>query len=540
MSASCRKGIDLMTPDTPKILIVDDQPDNIAILAKYLRGRYVIHTVTSGHKALEHIHKGPQPDLILLDIMMPEMNGYEVCRRLKADKHTAQIPIIFVTALNDHRDETEGLELGAVDYIVKPFNRSVILARVQTHLDLKRHRDYLEQLAEERAKKLVHNERLAMLGTLTAGIAHEIKNPLSYITGFAELIDMILSDLLFPEGLDAAPKKVDQERLLNVFKTVQGYCLSISEGVERVSHIIEAMRAFSRKDSGRIGLVDLDSCIQAGLKLCQNSLKRYRLIQEKALPPVPKILGNTLQLEQVFVNLFKNAADAMSEFEDGTLTITTKVQGEKLVVMVDDTGHGIPEDRLETIWHPFETTKESQDGTGLGLSISRQIVENCRGRIWSENLPDTGARFIMELPKPSAHSAKVLEIERGKGEYRVLIVENADQNRNYLHGLIEQVGFLVQSCSDAVQGLKIFSAWKPHLVLLDIGLEGMDGKEAARQMRNRSFGKSLPIIAVTASAAEHYPEILAEGCTDILAKPFSSFELFHTISNYIDVTYRYQ
>lgn len=157
----------------PNILIVDDQPENIKILAALLKEKYTPMAVTNGHKALEHAAGANKPDLILLDIMMPEMDGYEVCRQLKADQKSSDIPVIFITALSEAEDETRGFELGAVDYITKPFNPDIVEARVHTHLELKAHRDRLENMVQNRTQDLQATNRQlqATLGELEKEIA---------------------------------------------------------------------------------------------------------------------------------------------------------------------------------------------------------------------------------------------------------------------------------------------------------------------------------------------------------------------------------
>ncbi len=138
-----------MTDDRRKqrVLIVDDAPENIRVLAQVLKPLYTVRFATSGKEALDLATSGDPLDLVLLDIMMPEMDGYEVCRRIKASEKTRHIPVIFITAMNEEEDETRGLELGAVDYITKPFSKAIVKARVRTHLELKRHRDILENLS---------------------------------------------------------------------------------------------------------------------------------------------------------------------------------------------------------------------------------------------------------------------------------------------------------------------------------------------------------------------------------------------------------
>ncbi|OKY74338.1 MAG: hypothetical protein BM485_13830 [Desulfobulbaceae bacterium DB1] len=141
------------------VLIVDDEPINIKMLAQALRANYEVVVATNGPDALERAADMPRPDLILLDVMMPEMDGYEVCRKAKAQSAIQDIPIIFLTARIDDRDETKALEMGAVDYIRKPFNLSIVQARVKTHLDLKRHRDFIEMLLREKTTELAAAER---------------------------------------------------------------------------------------------------------------------------------------------------------------------------------------------------------------------------------------------------------------------------------------------------------------------------------------------------------------------------------------------
>jgi putative two-component system response regulator len=139
----------------PKILIIDDQPDNIHVLIGLLKDSYTLVAAGDGRQALQLLEKRPLPDLILLDIMMPEMNGYEVCEHLKADPLTRDIPVIFVTAMNDDQDEARGLALGAVDYVLKPFKPELLKARIRNHLELKAHRDKLEELVAERTDELL-------------------------------------------------------------------------------------------------------------------------------------------------------------------------------------------------------------------------------------------------------------------------------------------------------------------------------------------------------------------------------------------------
>lgn len=157
-----------------KVLIVDDSSVNIQMLMETLRDEYAIIVATSGYKALQLVNINPRPDIILLDINMPEMDGYDVCARLKSDGATRSIPVIFITALSQKDGEKKGLDLGAVDYIVKPFNPDLVKARVRNHLELKRHRDLLESLVEERTYELALVQDAAIYGL---GILAEYRDP---------------------------------------------------------------------------------------------------------------------------------------------------------------------------------------------------------------------------------------------------------------------------------------------------------------------------------------------------------------------------
>jgi len=383
------------------VLIVDDEPGNIQILARTLKDRCVTTAVTDGPDALEMVFSEDRPDLILLDIMMPGMNGYEVCERLKADPKTSNIPVIFITALNETVNEAKGFAMGAADYITKPFHPVVVEARVMMHLDLKKHRDHLEALAEQQAKQMVHMERLASLGTLAAGIAHEINNGLNFIDGSATVLEDIFKnfDEHPTEALKTDPATIPaSESLAKKCLNFLGY---IREGADRISAITRSMNRFSRGDVVRAPVLIAD-CIENALILCHNRLKHHVRVEKKIEQGILQTYGNRQQLEQVLINIFLNAADAMADLREGGLEITASRDQERVRVTMADTGPGIPDDKTEEIWKPFFTTKDQDSGTGLGLSICKGIVEDHQERLRAENRPEGGALFSLELPLVSS------------------------------------------------------------------------------------------------------------------------------------------
>ena len=373
-------------PESCRILVADDEPANLRILAETLRDLGQITVAKNGAEALDRARSAP-PDLMLLDINMPELDGYEVCRRARLDPSLKHVPVIFCTTLDAEEDETLGFEVGGADYIAKPFSPPIVRARVKTHLELKRHRDHLEALAETRARQLVHAERLATLGTLAAGIAHEINNPLACISMNADLLLYRLHSL--PPD---AP-----EPLSDFVRSLPEHLQNVVADSHRIARIVAGMKGYARRGDAAFKLVSLAVPVDNALHLCAYKLKciKTRVILSPDLPPVPI---RSSQIEQVLVNLLNNAADAIEESgRDGLVEISVDRDGNRVRLTLDDNGTGIPPAKLETIWDAFFTSKGDK-GTGLGLSISRGIVQEHGGDIQAQNRPEGGARFTLHLP----------------------------------------------------------------------------------------------------------------------------------------------
>lgn len=379
-------------PPRSTILIVDDVTENIDILLEILNHDYRVMAANSGKKALKIANSATPPDLILLDILMPEMDGYEVCQRLKSIEKTRSIPVIFVTSSGGETNEARGFALGGVDYIRKPINPSVLKARIHAHIELKRHRDNLELLAQERAKQLIHSERLASLGTLSAGIAHEINNPLTYVLGNAEILKFQF-DAMAREGVI-----LDSEGVAANIKESVHRLEEIIKGANMINGIVDGMQRFSRQDSHAREPIDLAVSMDNALTLCHFHLKHLDRVRLTIEPDLPRVVANARQIEQVLINLLKNACDAIGEEFKGTIDIKVHAAYGSVMIRVKDNGPGIPDTMLNAIWKAFYTTKPNGMGTGLGLSISKNIIEEHKGRIWAENRQKQGARFTIELP----------------------------------------------------------------------------------------------------------------------------------------------
>jgi signal transduction histidine kinase len=404
----------------PEILVSEDNADMRRLLAFLLGREYRVRLARNGREALEAVRARP-PDLVLTDVMMPEMSGIELCRTLKADPATRGIPVVLVTSKAEREMKLEGLELGADDYVSKPFHPRELLARVRS---LVRLRGLQAELAErnralERANagltealgrlreaqaQLVHREKMASVGQLVAGIAHEINNPVNFIQGnlhyLAEYV-RVLVDLLgryeaaAPELGERFAQLRDESELAHVLQDLDSVLAGCREGVERTTSLVRDLRTFSRLDRAERVLGNVHEILDSTLNLLRGRLARIRVHRDYGeLPELESLAG---QLGQVFMNLLSNAADALGD--SGTLTVRTRaLEGGRVAIEIEDDGKGIEPEHLERIFDPFFTTKDVGKGTGLGLSVSWGIVERHGGTIRVRSEPGRGSCFRVELP----------------------------------------------------------------------------------------------------------------------------------------------
>lgn len=414
-----------------KILVVDDDTTASTVLCGILSEHYDVSVATSGELALQIAASG-KPDLILLDILMPGMDGYEVLTRLRAAPATRDIPVIFVTSLDAAEDEERGLNLGAVDYIAKPCRAPIVLARVRTRLELKRARDKLADqnalLESEVSKRLKENqqvqlqllqsEKMAAIGQLAAGITHEINNPVGYVTSNLATLDNYLQNIF--EVLDAH-EKLEAAGVQNkaawseihTLKRQKNFAFLRSDiaeliaesrqGLARVAKIVSDLKNFARAESSDWLMADLHKEIDATLNIVWNELK-YHCTLHKEYGAIPAVYCIPSQINQVILNLLVNAAQAIPE--KGEITIRTGLAGDEVFIAIADTGTGIPPENLPRLFEPFFTTKPVGKGTGLGLSISYGIVQKHGGHIEVESTEGMGTTFTVWLPVNIASTRK--------------------------------------------------------------------------------------------------------------------------------------
>jgi len=454
---------------TPKavLLIVDDTPANLGVLSDFLdEAGFEVLVARDGESAIQKVQYA-KPDIILLDVMMPGIDGFETCHRLKADPSTEDIPIIFMTALSDTVDKVKGLNLGAVDYITKPFQQEEVLARVKVQLKLHNLAKILEQqnlllkrevedrvaveialqnLTQELEKRveertaelrqalenlqqtqfhLVQKEKMSALGQLVAGVAHEINNPVSFISGNLSHAEGYIQDLIgylklyqqkFPNPGAEIEERAEEIELDYLMEDLLKLISSMKTGTERINQISVSLRTFSRSDTSSKVSVNIHEGIDSTLLILKHRLKAHdkcpaiQIIKQYGELPLVECYAG--QLNQVFMNIIANGIDAFEEENQGnsyeqnktrsnTITIRTEVSESKdrVRIAIEDNGIGMSAEVKERIFEPLFTTKAVGKGTGLGLSISHQIVvEKHGGEITCVSTPGKGTEFVITLP----------------------------------------------------------------------------------------------------------------------------------------------
>jgi two-component system NtrC family sensor kinase len=396
-----------------EILLVDDNPENLKVLAGILKPKgYIIRLAMSGMKAIKSI-KAKAPNLVLLDVQMPGMDGYETCRVIKSHGEMAEIPIIFVSALTEVVDKIRAFEVGAVDFIEKPFHFDEVLARVNTHLTIRKQSEQLQQAllqVSQAQTKLIQSDKMFSLGILTAGIAHEINNPINYINAGAIGLELDLIDLLklldYYETIDFEERLPDVAQKIEILKGEIEYnyiknnlitsIKDIKMGATRTAEIISGLKRFSRVDNDQHFKVNVNELIRSNLKIVKRISKKQIKLNCDFQENINEINGYSGPLNQLFMNLIMNAQQAIEKA--GIINITTLNKGEGVTITVSDNGSGINEELGDRIFEPFVTTKKVGEGTGLGLYISFGIVENHGGTITYTSERNEGTSFRVYLP----------------------------------------------------------------------------------------------------------------------------------------------
>jgi two-component system NtrC family sensor kinase len=350
-------------PNAGRLLVADDNADMREYLTRLLSPYWQLEVVANGKEALAAALRSP-PDLVLSDVMMPELDGVQLLDALRADPRTETVPVILVSARAGEEARLAGLETGADDYLVKPFAAREVLTRVRTHLEMSRVRRAAQA-------QLVQSAKMASLGELVAGIAHEINNPLAFVLGHMTTVEKSLSSV----GSRLEREIADNASL--PWERVMSRTREARLGVERIQNLVHQLRTFSRLDEGELKQVNVRESVESVLTILRHRVREHVTLDSRV--EEAQLLCFASLFNQAVMNLVANALDAVAS--KGNVTLASRTDDGWLELTVSDDGQGIPEAIRERIFEPFFTTKPVGEGTGLGLSITFSIAKKHGGSV---------------------------------------------------------------------------------------------------------------------------------------------------------------
>jgi len=497
------------------ILLVDDEPENLQPIVHFLeQSDYKIHISLSGSAALE-ILQHLVPDLILLDIIMPDIDGYETCRRIKANPKLSDIPVLFMTAVTDIHNKVKGFEVGCQDYITKPIQYEELLARVKTHIQMR-----------QMQKELFRFEKLQALGVLAGGIAHDFNNILSIILGNVQLLK----------------DKNENELLIQ----------STEKAVMRAANLSKSLITFSKGGTPLLRKGDILPVLKDALEfILDTSDATYELNVEGE---IPLLYFDRQQIGQAFNQMILNSDQAMNHNGKIYVDICKVIieqpkhvlpKGEYVRITISDTGYGINHENLKRIFDPYFSTQErgTQKGMGLGLSIAHSIISQHKGFIEVESVPNKGSHFYVHLPVTKKEKksslpeikANLSTINRDQTkQMKVLIMDDEYEICQMVKKILARKGFIVDDSSNGEkaieQYIKEYEHGEPYdAIILDLSVKyGMGGVEAFKRIKEYDSN----VKAIISSGYSHNPvmsDYQKYGFKNALFKPYHLDDLHKTL-----------
>jgi signal transduction histidine kinase len=522
------------------LLIVDDVPANVSVLLEFLtEAGFKVLVAKDGKAALKKTEQA-LPDLVLLDVMMPGVGGFEVCKILKSEDKTRDIPIIFMTALADTVDKVKGFSLGAVDYITKPFQQEEVLARVTSHLNIRKLQKQLELHAIELERRSLEHQQARYeaelarneaevanraKSTFLANMSHELRTPLNAIIGYSEMLKEELEDAGQEDYISDLAK--------------------IDTAGRHLLGLINDMLDLSKIEAGKMDLFleqfdlaclinEVESTVQPLIEKKENKLVVTRS------PQLGEMYTDMTKLRQMLLNLLSNAAKFT---EQGTIYLAIERQltkeGEWLTFCVSDDGIGMTEEQQQKLFQPFSqadsSTTRRYGGTGLGLAITKQFAEMMGGTVSVHSEFGKGSTFTLALPTP-AQVEKPVSVAMAKspegllleGEGVVLIIDDDTRMREKLKEDLSKLGYAVAVEGTGPEGLKLANKLRPDVILLSV--QRQTGWELLAALKNDTMLAHIPVIIL--SLEEDKQRGYAMGAIDCIDKGKARSELAAILDKY--------
>jgi len=527
------------------VLIVDDEPLSIQLLRLQLEEDYSVIVANGGHEALLLIPRA-MPDIILLDLIMPDMDGYEVYRAIRMLPELDSVPVLFITVMSDVECETAGLKMGAHDYIHKPFVADLVRLRIKNHLEFSQERGLLlrrseelqelnkklqEEIASHHAETLIRNQlerqynhaqKLESLGILAGGIAHDFNNILTVILGHCYL---------------AAEELIPDKEYTATFKKVE-------VAAQRAADLCRQMLTYAGKSRIELMKVNLWLLVDDVVKILQAALNKNVIIELDLQPEIPEIMGDSGQIQQIVMNLIINAAEAIGT-DNGTIRIVlsrTTIDldyaqkdalgvsippGKYVSLTVSDTGCGMDKETQSRIFEPFFTTKIT--GRGLGMSAICGIIKSHDGILQLVSTAGVGTTFTVNFPvvaKIDEIVAPIFEPPHEKTGGTVLLVDDEEILRSMGEVLLDAFGFSTITAQNGYEALEVYRSRSSDIdiVLMDLIMPVMGGIETYHELRG--IAANLPVIICSGYDEDSIAETITnDPHAGFVHKPYKPKEL---------------
>jgi signal transduction histidine kinase len=517
-----------------RILLAEDDEDlRDLIFTILVDAGFQVETCHNGKEALARLRSFPI-DLVLLDLRMPVMDGWEFRTAQRADPAIANVPVVVMTS--DRSAQATAIHADA--YVKKPFLPHELLSQIE--------RVFLERSRQEQAARLEETERLALLGTVAAGVGHEINNPLAFALGNLELLDEALpglrTELSALSDASGEPSHAQAiEHMVERLDHAIGLLRDSRTGMERVRLIVRNLRSLSPRSGDRRQRVDLRELVESSISIAWNQIK-YRSTLVRSYADVPQVFGNEGRLCQVFLNLLVNAAQSVSpeQTSSNQISVSTRREEAFCVVEVRDTGRGMSKVLQARIFEPFFTTKGTEGGTGLGLSICREIVEAHGGRIEVESELGSGSVFRVYLPLQSSGEQRVpaeLGVARARSLAHQQRAESSPRPRVWVlddEPMVAKIigKILAESCKVWVANgarevfLRLEAGETFDAFFCDLMMPDMTGMEVAERLSS-GWPELLPrVIFITGGpSTPEGVDFVSQSGRLILDKPFDTDQL---------------